>query len=56
MPLVTIRAGERDELVSSSSRLMVGQPFIGETWIFSLRHKLLISCNSVDNDCVSVWS
>lgn len=37
--------GKRDELVSPSSRLMVGQPFIGGTGIFSLLQKLSISWN-----------
>jgi stress response protein YsnF len=37
--VVTIRT-ERVELVSTSSRLMVGHPFIGGTWIYSIHHKL----------------
>jgi hypothetical protein len=36
-------SGKRDELVSPSGRLMVGQPFIGGTGTFSLLHKLSIA-------------
>lgn len=41
--VLLLLSGKRDELVSPSSRLMVGQPFIGGTGIFSLLHKLSIS-------------
>lgn len=37
---IAVTRGKRDELVSPSSRLMVGQPVIGGTGIFSLFYKL----------------